>query len=215
MVRVRKVALMGFPAVGKSSLAFQYVENKFEAEYVTTIQDQFEKRIKIGDRDFKLEIYDTMGVTELPNFPDDYLIMDGWVIVYSVTEERSFDVVREIYDRLMASGSLRPPLVIVANKCDLAEDRYVHRDICSHAPDEASSNCRTTWTDSSSLYIHFSQLLFCSVISEAQGRDLAKECGAIYIEASARDNVVRLLLDVQLSFHQLCSPSILMTNDPT
>eukprot|EP00730_Choanoeca_flexa_P002590 TRINITY_DN11105_c0_g1_i2.p1 TRINITY_DN11105_c0_g1~~TRINITY_DN11105_c0_g1_i2.p1 ORF type:complete len:182 (+),score=26.15 TRINITY_DN11105_c0_g1_i2:161-706(+) len=150
MVRVRKVALMGFPAVGKSSLAFQYVENKFEAEYVTTIQDQFEKRIKIGDRDFKLEIYDTMGVTELPNFPDDYLIMDGWVIVYSVTEERSFDVVREIYDRLMASGSLRPPLVIVANKCDLAEDR---------------------------------------VISEAQGRDLAKECGAIYIEASARDNV--------------------------
>ena len=29
-----------------------------------------------------------------------------------------------------------------------------------------------------------------SVISEAQGRQLAKECGAIYVEASARDNVV-------------------------
>ena len=32
-----------------------------------------------------------MGVTELPNFPDDYLIMDGWVMVYSVVEERRLE----------------------------------------------------------------------------------------------------------------------------
>ena len=42
----------------------------------------------MGDREFCVQIYDTMGVTELPNFPDDYLIMDGWIIVYSVAEER-------------------------------------------------------------------------------------------------------------------------------
>eukprot|EP00045_Choanoeca_perplexa_P006987 m.61369 g.61369 ORF g.61369 m.61369 type:complete len:182 (-) comp13873_c0_seq1:2318-2863(-) len=170
MVRVRKVALMGFPAVGKSSLAFQYVENKFDAEYVTTIQDQFEKCIKVGDRDFKLEIYDTMGVTELPNFPDDYLIMDGWVMVYSVVEERSFDVVREVYDRLMASGALNPPLVIVANKCDLTEDR---------------------------------------VISEAQGRQLAKDCGAVYLEASARENV-----NVARVFHDMVCEIEKRNGDP-
>ncbi|EDQ90387.1 uncharacterized protein MONBRDRAFT_36472 [Monosiga brevicollis MX1] len=201
MVRVRKVALMGFPAVGKSSLAYQYVENRFEDEYITTIENQLEKDIKIGDRDFRLQIYDTMGVTELPNFPDDYLIMDGWIIVYSVAESRSFDVVREIYERLMAAGAqgcvkakfclachLRscagrpspahhppfstrsPPVIIVANKCDLVEDR---------------------------------------VISMAEGKALAEKCGALYVESSARDNT-----GVTEVFHRMITEIERRNGDP-
>ena len=125
MVRVRKVALMGFPGVGKSSLAYQFVNGSFEDEYCTTIENQLEKNINIGGRDFRLQLFDTMGVTELPNFPDEYYAMDGWVIVYSVCEPRSLEVVRQIYDRLITAGTQHPPVVLVGNKCDLESMRTV------------------------------------------------------------------------------------------
>jgi hypothetical protein len=38
--------------------------------------------------------------TELPTFSDNYLTMDGWILVYSVENDRSFAVLREIYDKL-------------------------------------------------------------------------------------------------------------------
>jgi len=51
--------------------------------------------------------------------------MDGWIIVFSVTESRSFDVVTEIYERLLAAGADAPPVVIVGNKSDLTDQRRI------------------------------------------------------------------------------------------
>eukprot|EP00049_Salpingoeca_infusionum_P023095 m.10375 g.10375 ORF g.10375 m.10375 type:complete len:99 (-) comp5556_c0_seq1:1011-1307(-) len=62
MVRVRKIALMGFPAVGKSSLMYRFVEGRFDETYTTTIETRLETDITVGTKDFKLVIYDTMGV---------------------------------------------------------------------------------------------------------------------------------------------------------
>jgi len=130
MVRVRKIALLGYPAVGKSSLAYRFVEKRFESEYTTTIENRLTVAIVIDGREFELEVYDTMGVTELPNFPDDYLNLDGWILVYSVASRRSFDVLEEIYNKLQLSRATnaKMPLVLVGNKADLQADRQVSVD---------------------------------------------------------------------------------------
>lgn len=81
--------------------------------------------VKLSGRDFELHLYDSMGVTEQPNFPDDYLVMDGWVLVFSVTLRRSFDVMQDIYHKIRDAGAQRQPIMIVGNKTDLDEQRVV------------------------------------------------------------------------------------------
>lgn len=44
--------------------------------------------VTVQGREFELHLFDTMGVTELPSFPDDYLMMDGWILVFSVASRR-------------------------------------------------------------------------------------------------------------------------------
>ena len=78
----------------------------------------------MGGLDYEIHLYDTMGVTELPTFPDSYLTMDGWLLVYSVEDERSFKVLPEIHEKLLVSVT-SPPVVVVGNKTDLDSKREV------------------------------------------------------------------------------------------
>lgn len=127
MVRVRKIALLGFPAVGKSSLAYQFVDGRFDDDYCTTIENHLVREMKVDREKYEIHLYDTMGVTELPTFSDNYLTMDGWILVYSVENDRSFTVLREIYDKLRVNiqGQEVLPIVVVGNKSDLGHKREV------------------------------------------------------------------------------------------
>ena len=54
--------LIGESKVGKTSLINQYVNNKFEDEYLMTIgNDKITKDIKINEEQLKLEIWDSIG----------------------------------------------------------------------------------------------------------------------------------------------------------
>lgn len=50
--------------------------------------------------------------------------MDGWILVYSVDNDRSFSVIKEIYEKLAVSVQ-SPPLVVVGNKTDLDSVREI------------------------------------------------------------------------------------------
>lgn len=125
MVRVRKIALLGFPAVGKSSIAQQFVQKTFNAEYSTTIENQFVRNLNVAGTEFQVELFDTMGLTENSNLPDEYFSMDGWVLVFSVTARRSLEVVQELYHKIREAGFLTQPIVLVGNKSDLALQREI------------------------------------------------------------------------------------------
>jgi len=144
MVRVRRVALLGYPAVGKSSLAYQFVENRFDDEYCTTIENHLTREIQVAGKDYEIHLYDTMGVTELPTFSDNYLTMDGWILVYSVDNDRSFSVIKEIYEKLAVSVQ-SPPLVVVGNKTDLDSVR----EISEKQGRELASGIGAMYTESS------------------------------------------------------------------
>ncbi|TKR76628.1 hypothetical protein L596_017742 [Steinernema carpocapsae] len=158
----RKIAVMGYPCVGKSSLTLRYVEGSFPDAYDTTIEDYHSKSMKFLNRTYMLKITDSAGQQEYSLFPRSCSVdIDGYILVYAIDDKRSFDMMQVIHDKIIESvGDINVPLVIVGNKQDLQ---------------------------------HTSR-----VVSLQEGNKLAKEWNAVFLEASAKDN-----MDVEKIFEKL------------
>jgi len=142
---------MGARGVGKSSIALQFVDSHFPAQYYPTIEEKFTKELKYKGKDYLLEIQDTAGHDEFSLLNDKYAVgWHGYIIVYSVASKVSFELVTIIRDKILAYLSIdKVPLCIVGNKSDLGQQR---------------------------------------VITEEQGKELARQLGCQWIETSAKDN---------------------------
>ena len=55
----------------------------------------------------------------------DYHRKDAYVIVYDITDRKSFDYIRCEIDTIARWGELNALVVIVGNKCDLEKERQV------------------------------------------------------------------------------------------
>lgn len=123
----KRIALMGFRSVGKSSVTIQFIEKQFVDSYDPTIENTFHKTLKIKGQDYSLEVVDTAGQDEYSILPQSYYIsIDGYVLVYSVNSRKSFEVIKIVYEKLLdMKGSSNIPIVLVGNKTDLQNDRVV------------------------------------------------------------------------------------------
>lgn len=127
---MRKIAIMGFRSVGKSSLTIQFVENQFVDAYDPTIENTFNKSVKFRGQDYQLELIDTAGQDEYSLVPQSYSMnIDGYVLVYSVTSAKSLEVVKVIHEKLLdMTGKMQLPLTLVGNKTDLRMEREISQD---------------------------------------------------------------------------------------
>ena len=131
------------PPAGKSSLVIQFIENHFVESYYPTIESVFTKTVNYKGVDYDCDIIDTAGQVRLlsthacpptthvlpPRVPqDEYTILNskhaigihGYVLVYSVTNHKSFDMVHVVYDKIVNfCGKNSIPCVIVGSKIDL------------------------------------------------------------------------------------------------
>eukprot|EP01136_Pigoraptor_vietnamica_P040013 Opistho-1_new@909 len=123
----RKFAVMGFRAVGKSSLTIQFVEGQFVDSYHPTIENTFQKLIRYKGQDYTADIVDTAGEDEFSILPSRYSVgIHGYVLVYSVTSRTSFEMVKIIREKLLnMTGTNSVPIVLVGNKTDLHLERVV------------------------------------------------------------------------------------------
>ncbi|CAG2103505.1 unnamed protein product [Medioppia subpectinata] len=126
-IKQRKIALMGFRSVGKSSLTLQFVEGKFIDSYDPTIENTFVKNVKIKGQEYGLRLVDTAGQDEYSIFPQAYAIdIHGYCLVYSINSQKSFEVVKVIHEKLLdMTGKVHVPIVLVGNKLDLEVERCV------------------------------------------------------------------------------------------
>ncbi|KAH7731850.1 GTP-binding protein Rheb [Aphelenchoides avenae] len=117
----RKIALMGYPCVGKSSITMRFVQGTFPDSYDTTIEDFHVKTVTFMGRKYNLKITDTAGQQEYSLFPRSCLLdVDGYILVYAINDRRSFEILRTIYDKIVDNvGDANIPIVIVGNKVDL------------------------------------------------------------------------------------------------
>jgi len=98
----RKIAIMGFRSVGKSSLTIQFVEGQFVDAYDPTIENTFSKPWKMKGQEFELKLVDTAGQDEYAIFPAQHSMdMHGYVMVYSITSLQSFELVQVLLEKIM------------------------------------------------------------------------------------------------------------------
>ncbi|XP_044044715.1 GTP-binding protein Rheb-like [Siniperca chuatsi] len=172
----RKIAVLGYRSVGKSSLTIQFVEGQFVDSYDPTIENTFTKMMTVNGQEYNLQLVDTAGQVRLSSvcvlqdeysiFPQSYTIdVDGYILIYSVTSYKSFEVVRVIHEKLLDMvGNVQVPIILAGNKKDLHMER---------------------------------------VISFEEGKALAESWNAAFLESSAKENQTavevfrRMILEVE------------------
>lgn len=122
-----KVVLLGEGCVGKTSLVLRYCENKFNDKHITTLQASFlTKKLNITGKRVNLAIWDTAGQERFHALgPIYYRDSNGAILVYDITDEDSFQKVKNWVKELRKMLGNEICLSIVGNKIDLDKDRHV------------------------------------------------------------------------------------------
>ncbi|KAJ2078101.1 Ras GTPase [Coemansia sp. RSA 988] len=111
-------------------LTTKYMNGTFSDEYDPTIEDSYRKKCTVDDDTCVLEILDTAGQEEYAAMRD-YHIRSGdcFVVVYSVADAQTLYEAEVIARKIYAIKDMeRVPIVLVGNKCDLAEREVTTRE---------------------------------------------------------------------------------------
>lgn len=143
----RKIAVLGARSVGKSSLVAQYTVGTFVESYYPSIDGSVSKTLKVGNTEFECEIIDTAGQDEFSIFNAKHAIgIHGYVLVYSVTAQSSFDMISIVYDKIVDFCGVKDvPCVIVGSKMDLKDSRQVQ----PASGQALAKECNAAWTETS------------------------------------------------------------------
>lgn len=126
-----KIAVCGGGGVGKSCLTIQFVQNQFVETWDPTIEDSYNKQIKLThngtEHNIMLNILDTAGQEEYKALRDEYMrAADAFLMVFDVTNQKTFSELEQFRTQIQRSKDTDfPPIVIVGNKADLPEDLKV------------------------------------------------------------------------------------------
>jgi Ras family protein len=121
LMRRRKICVLGSRAVGKSSLIVQFIKGQFIEPYYPTIEQAYFKQVRFKGVEYDVSIIDTAGQDEYSLLSPKYAVgIHGYVLVYSVNNRHSFDMVRIVYEKLKNFQDISHlPTVIVGQKNDL------------------------------------------------------------------------------------------------
>lgn len=124
-----KIILIGDSSVGKTSLLYQYIDNKFDNSYIATIGVEYkEKYIKFRNNKVLLEIWDTSGQEKFHSMTRSYFRnTSGALYVYDITEKKSFDNIKKwVNDSEKLDINCKK--ILVGNKCDLDDKRVISKE---------------------------------------------------------------------------------------
>jgi small GTP-binding protein len=119
----KKVALLGAPGVGKTSLVLRFVESLFDDVYLTTIGVKIDKKlVSVGGQDITLVLWDVAGAEERFAVPSSYVRgAAGYLLVADGTRPETVVTAAEIVDQIARDvGPI--PHVMVLNKADLVDE---------------------------------------------------------------------------------------------
>ncbi|XP_013392610.1 ras-related and estrogen-regulated growth inhibitor-like protein isoform X2 [Lingula anatina] len=126
------IVVLGAEGVGKTALVVRYLTRRFLSEYASTEESTYNRTVNVDDKNVQIKITDVIGKSvKQPSYVRSKIQkIDGIVVVYSVTDRRSYEAALNLLDliRLHARPGTSTPTILVGNKVDLEHIREVDAD---------------------------------------------------------------------------------------
>ena len=126
-----KIILVGDSNVGKTNLISRFVNKDDDLKHDTTIGVEFtNKMVEYENNRILTQIWDTAGQEKFRSIISSYYRNSmGAMIVYDITNKKSFDNITVWYDELATYCDMdNIPIILIGNKIDLEEKRTVYSE---------------------------------------------------------------------------------------
>uniref|UniRef100_A0A1L8DNG2 small monomeric GTPase n=1 Tax=Nyssomyia neivai TaxID=330878 RepID=A0A1L8DNG2_9DIPT len=122
-----KIAVIGAPGVGKSALTVRFLTKRYIGEYDHHSENRYRHEAAVDNEPVLFEILDTCPKADdddeqVTNQTEAVQWADGLLLVYSITDRRSFNYIRRTRENLHTDS---PPVVLVGNKVDMIHGRQI------------------------------------------------------------------------------------------
>lgn len=136
-----KICLLGDGSVGKTSLVYRFIENRFSTDFKSTLGVNLLKRqVNIGEDTVSVQIWDLGGQDAYKKLRKLYLEgSQGALVVFDKTNEKSFN---NLIDWVGSFKESQPeaPMILIGNKVDLVDQMKITEE---NAKSFAKSNNMT------------------------------------------------------------------------
>lgn len=129
--RTIKIAVIGGSGVGKTALVVRFLTKRFIGDYERNAGNLYSREVQVDGDQVTIQVQDTPGVELTDNavtLPEHVSCSVQWadavVLVFSVTDRRSFDLICALH-QLVQRAPNPPPVILLANKSDLLHLRRV------------------------------------------------------------------------------------------
>uniref|UniRef100_A0A3Q3AIS8 small monomeric GTPase n=1 Tax=Kryptolebias marmoratus TaxID=37003 RepID=A0A3Q3AIS8_KRYMA len=125
-----KLLLIGDSGVGKTCLLFRFSEDAFNTTFISTIGIDFKIRtVELDGKKIKLQIWDTAGQERFRTITTAYYRgAMGIMLVYDITNEKSFDNIKNWIRNIEEHASSDVEKMVLGNKCDMNDKRQVSKE---------------------------------------------------------------------------------------
>ena len=128
---MRKVVMIGAGGSGKTALVNRFLTQKFSEQYIVTIGSQFAvKKVTVQNNGravvVKLLVWDLAGQERFDFIRESYYRgSKGALLVFDTTRKSTFMELEKWINETENALGQRIPIILLANKVDLAEQRVI------------------------------------------------------------------------------------------
>ena len=120
---ITKLCLLGEAAVGKTSLVYRFIQDKFQENYKSTLGvNLLKKEIELEDHgEVSAQIWDLGGQESFRSLRRLYLEgANGALVVFDRTKRETFEKLNDWIDSFIQERG-KQPLLLIGNKSDLKD----------------------------------------------------------------------------------------------
>jgi small GTP-binding protein len=133
------VMIIGDEKVGKTAILERFLKKTFLSERKQTIGiEHYDKLIKQENKDFLFKVWDTAGQEKFRVMSRSYYQKaHGMILTCAVNNQESFSNLRVWLNNIKETVGVEAiQLIIIANKCDLENERVISQDLIKEKAEE-------------------------------------------------------------------------------